>query len=69
MGFHPAWKYRNVFELIIAHGYVIETNDASARMQEIRDEMIKSPLEPGADATKEQIEKWVAATFKRDYNF
>jgi hypothetical protein len=67
MGFHPAWKYRNVFELVIAHGAVLETRNVSGRMDEIRQEMIKSPLQPGVDATKERIEKWVASTFKRDY--
>ena len=69
MGFHPAWKYRNVFELIVSHGYVIETRNVSERMQEIRNEMVKAPLEPGIHATKEQIEEWVASTFKLDYNF
>jgi hypothetical protein len=29
MGFHPAWKYRNVFELIFSHGYVTEKRDVS----------------------------------------
>ncbi|RPJ21339.1 MAG: hypothetical protein EHM33_26420 [Chloroflexi bacterium] len=69
MGFHPAWKYKIVFELILSQGYVIETRDVSERMQEIRNEMIKSPLEPGVNATKGQIEEWVASTFKLDYNF
>jgi hypothetical protein len=69
MGFHPAWKYRIVFELIVSHGSVIETRDVSKRMQAIRNEMAKAPLEPGINATKEQIEEWVAATFRLDYNF
>jgi hypothetical protein len=69
MGFHPAWKYRYVFELVISHGDVIETRDVSERMQEIRHEMVKSPLEPDADATREQIDDWIASTFKLNYNF
>jgi len=68
MGFHPAWKYRSVFELIVSHGSVIETRDVSERMQAIRNETVKAPLEPGINAAKEQIEEWVAATFKLDYN-
>jgi len=68
MGFHPAWKYRNVFELILSHGRVIETRDVSEQMEQIRSEMVKAPLEPGAHATKQQIEEWVASTFKLDYN-
>lgn len=69
MGFHPAWKYKTVFELILSHGYVIETRDVSRRMEEIRNEMVKSPLQPGVNASKEQIEEWVASTFKLNYNF
>lgn len=69
MGFHPAWKYRNVFELVISHGSVLETRDVSESMQKIRDKLVKSPLEAAADATQEQIEAWVAATFKLNYNF
>lgn len=69
MGFHPAWKYRTVFELVLSHGRVTETRNVSQRMEQIRSEMLKSPLEPGLDATKEQIEEWVAAMFKLDYNF
>jgi hypothetical protein len=69
MGFHPAWKYRTVFELILSHGYVMETRDVSAQIEHIRKEMVKSPLEPGVHATKEQIQEWVAGTFQLDYNF
>jgi len=68
MGFHPAWKYKNVVELIISQGYVTETRDVSEIMQEIRNKMVKSQFEPGGNATQEEIEKWVAATFRLDYN-
>ena len=67
MGFHPAWKYKNVIELIISHGDVTETRDVSEIMQEIRDRMVKSQLEPGLHASREEIEAWVASTFKLDY--
>lgn len=42
MGFHPAWKYRHVVEVILSHGYVTETRDVSGIMQEIRNKMVKS---------------------------
>jgi len=67
MGFHPAWKYKTVLELILSHGYVIETRDVSKRMEEIRNEMVNSPLEPNVNATKEQTEEWIASTFKLNY--
>ncbi len=67
MGFHPAWKYRKVFELVLNEGGVLETRDVSERMEEIRREMVKSPVQPGVNATREQIEKWINSTFRRDY--
>lgn len=69
MGFHPAWKYKTVFELIVSHGEVTETRDVSGRMEEVRRQMLKSPMQPGANATKEQIEQWVASTFRLNYYF
>lgn len=49
-------------------GNVLETRDVSEQMEKIRAEMVGAPLQPGVNATKEQIEKWVAPTFKRDYS-
>jgi hypothetical protein len=53
--------------LIVSHGHVIETRNVSGIMQEIRNRLVKSQLEPGLQASKEEIEAWVAATFKLDY--
>ena len=69
MGFHPAWKYKNVIELTISHGHVMETRDVSEIMQEIRNRMVKSELEPGKNVTREEIKQWIASTFRLDYNF
>jgi len=69
MGFHPAWKYETVFELVISHGYVLETREVSQQMAELRDKMVRQPLEPNADASKEAIEKWIASTFRMEYRF
>lgn len=69
MGFHPAWKYKNVIELVISHGHVTETRDVSDAMQEIRNRMIKPGLEPDVHASREEIRKWIAETFRLDYNF
>jgi hypothetical protein len=67
MGFHPAWKYETVFELVVSQGNLLETRDVSQQMAELRDRMIRRPLEPGAQSTKQELEGWVASTFKRDY--
>lgn len=67
MGFHPAWKYESVFELSISHGHVLEIKDVSQEMAELRDKMTQKPLQPGRDASKSEIERWIESTFKRNY--
>ena len=68
MGFHPAWKYRTVFELIFDKGGVVEIRDVSKKMAELRSEMIKRPMSPGLEAGDQRIESWVKSTFSLDYN-
>ena len=67
MGFHPAWKYETVFELIFSHGNLLETNDASRQMAELRKKLSRQPLQPGPDASSREIDEWIASTFKRSY--
>lgn len=69
MGFHPAWKYETVFELSISQGYVLETNDISEKMAELRDKMTRQRLEPNRDASAKDVERWIESTFKRNYRF
>ena len=67
MGFHPAWKYETVFELNVSHGHVLETKDVSEDMAALRDKMSREPLQPNRDASKQEIESWIASTFKRNH--
>lgn len=81
MGFHPAWKYKTVLQLIISQGYVINTRDVSHRMAELRDNLNRQPpvraesppgrngLQPDRDASRQEVEKWIASTFTQDYRF
>lgn len=69
MGFHPAWKYETVFELNFSQGNVLDIRDLSGEMAELREKMTRQPLQPDRNATKQEIEKWIASTFKRDYRF
>ncbi len=39
MGFHPAWKYETVYELVISHGSVLNTKDVSEQMARLREQM------------------------------
>ena len=67
MGFHPAWKYETVYELSFSEGDVLKTQDVSKEMAELRAKMTRKPLQPGADASTEEVDAWIASTFKRDY--
>lgn len=69
MGFHPAWKYETVHELVFTQGHLIETKDVSRQMAELRDRMSRQPLQHGTDASGQELEDWIASTFKRSYRF
>jgi hypothetical protein len=69
MGFHPAWKYEAVFELVFSQGYLLEAKDVSRQMAELRDRMTRQPLQPGTDVSRQELEDWIASTFKRSYRF
>jgi hypothetical protein len=69
MGFHPAWKYLTVHELIFDNGRLRDIQDVSRKMKEIRDEMIKQPLEPKLDVSLREHARWVNSTFSLIYSF
>jgi hypothetical protein len=69
MGFHPAWKYLTVHELTFDNGQVRDIQDISRKMKEIRDEMIKQPLEPGLEVRFRELSRWVNSTFSLIYSF
>lgn len=68
MGFHPAWKYRIICELTFDNGEMTNKQDVSQKMNEIREEMIQYPLEPGPDASSMESARWVNSTFSLVYS-
>ncbi|MGB8355689.1 MAG: hypothetical protein WCD79_17450 [Chthoniobacteraceae bacterium] len=69
MGFHPAWKYQTVRELILDNGLIVEEFDRSAGMEKIRIEamMDKDPQFSSQKPSREEISAWVERCFSRDY--
>jgi hypothetical protein len=64
MGFHPAWKYRHVHELLFESGRLTAHHDRSAAMAEIRgSEPQLRPDSHDADETR----RWIERTFDRSY--
>lgn len=67
MGYHPAWKYKNVIEFYFNNGEMFSYNDVSKKLKQIRKKMKKemkkgSPYPDGPD-----LQSWISSTFKLDY--
>jgi hypothetical protein len=69
MGFHPAWKYTTVIELIFANGILQQEFDRSERMAEIRRKIIDSRDEDAVSRmpTRDEIRDFVERSFDRTY--
>lgn len=69
MGFHPAWKYTHVIELLLTNGILDQAIDRSNRMADIRQKALDStgeqdsPNKPTDDETREFVKR----SFDRTY--
>jgi len=66
MGFHPAWKYRKVRELLFADGKLQSQRDVSTQLAEIRTRFRNRSMSP-ADKSDGEVEAWIASTFSLSY--
>lgn len=69
MGFHPAWKYERVVELVFDGGLLTAEHDRSAKMAEVRERVARSDREPatGEIPTRGEVEAFVERCFDRRY--
>ncbi len=67
MGFHPAWKFTEVHELLFEEGRLAEARDCSEAMARVRERLTQQPLSPGSGASTAEIEQWIGKTFRLDY--
>ena len=68
MGFHPAWKYRQVHELVFTGGKLDSATDLSEKMAEIRRSVSTKDLKPSTGATRDELKRWIDDCFSLDYN-
>lgn len=64
MGFHPAWKFEHVEELIFDDGRLTRRTDVSEELAQVREVLKHQPSGPDRDET---ILAWVKRTFQLDY--
>lgn len=69
MGFHPAWKYREVHELIFRDGELVQETDRSEQIAAFRRELGNHPLEPGPGAKRADIMRWIEQCFSQEYRW
>jgi hypothetical protein len=67
MGFHPAYKFRDVHELVFDAGRLIGEHDRSAQMAEFREMLSPESLKPGSGASPAEVQRWIQRCFSREY--
>jgi len=69
MGFHPAWKYKTVIELVFDGGILKQEFDRSERMAEIREMISKSQEKESSSGmpSEAEIRQFVERAFDRSY--
>ncbi|MFP2925949.1 hypothetical protein ACLESO_12170 [Pyxidicoccus sp. 3LG] len=67
MGFHPAWKFKEVHELLFEEGRLVEEIDGSEAMARARERIAASGLEPLKPAGMREVDTWIEKTFRLDY--
>lgn len=68
MGFHPPWKYRDVWELVFEDGGLTKAIDCSKRMAEARERILS--MRQDDSATEDQtnaLYAWIEKSFDRSY--
>jgi len=66
MGFHPAWKFQEVVELVADRGEVTATRDRSAELAAIRQRIQNGDL-PDPDGPRGG-KRWIDRTFTLGYD-
>ncbi len=70
MGFHPAWKYKCVRELLFENGRLTSNTDRSAQMAEIRQSFLatRDTSHSSRMPSRNEIEQFVERAFDRRYD-
>lgn len=68
MGFHPAWKFEKVIELVFVAGVLTATHDRSAEMMKVREVKAGPERQPASRFNSpEELVGWIENCFDRSY--
>lgn len=67
MGFHPAWKYEELKELLFRDGLLTQIRDRSDEMKMMRESLVDADEEKMDQKSLEDIAAWIERSFDRDY--
>ena len=70
MGFHPAWKYETVVELVFDAGVLKSESDRSADMAALRRRVTEAsdPADPSRPPDRDEIARLIERAFDRRYD-
>lgn len=70
MGFHPAWKWRIVLELLLEDGTEVTVADRSSLLSGVRNRVLaRGSAGPLPKASDEEVASWIEACFSQTYNW
>jgi hypothetical protein len=69
MGFHPAYKYRHVVELVFDEGRMTHAFDRSEQAALIRDQIDKTALSDTGSRSTAGMQEFIERSFSLDYGF
>lgn len=69
MGFHPAYKFNHVLELIFEDGKLLQSHDRSEQARLIREELKNARAADRPADQIEDIERFIETSFSLDYGF
>ena len=67
MGFHPAWKFEHVEELLFDDGHLTSHEDVSEALAAVRAKLATQRERPAPGAGLAEITAWVRRCFRLDY--
>ncbi len=67
MGFHPAWKFEHVEELLFDDGHLTSHEDVSEALAGVREKLATQRDRPASGAGLVEITAWVRRCFRLDY--